>query len=266
MWLDDLKTLMSPIMTPLNNYVGVNLIKRETPIIVSISSCRENFKYLPKTIYSLLNQDLKPDRVVLYLDRDFEDLLCLPYEITQFIKNGLEIKFVDHIGSYTKTIYALKDFPNAIVVTAEDGICYSKTWLNNLYLSYIAQPQCINVNQALKIKIMNEKFFLSSNFESTSASFNNLMLDTFGVLYPPKCFTQEVFRKDIFLQQINENAWFWAMALISNRKIRVVENFYSPSFMFNIFCKQKQVSCQKIAESLDKLLVYYKSNLISKLK
>ena len=119
----------------LGNYPGVtDEIKRETPIIVSLTSYRERFKDLPLTLYSLLNQSLKPDRIILWLDNEYEDLTNLPYEITQFIKNGLEIRFVKDIGPYTKVIYAFKEYRNAVIVSADDDIYYTKNWLKKLKL------------------------------------------------------------------------------------------------------------------------------------
>ena len=91
----------------LGSYSGVNELKRENPLIVSLTSYEERFEDLVISIYSLLNQSIKPDRIILWLS----DNLCLndlPYDITRFIKNGLEIRFVKDIGSYTKAIYAFK--------------------------------------------------------------------------------------------------------------------------------------------------------------
>ena len=88
----------------MGNYSGVNELKREVPVIVSLTSYRERFKDFPKTLYSLLNQSLKPDRIILWLDEESECLNSLPYEITCFIKNGLEIRFRKDIGPYTKAI------------------------------------------------------------------------------------------------------------------------------------------------------------------
>ena len=268
MTLGVLKNLLTIKLNPLNDYVGVNLIKRETPLVVSISCSREEFKKLPLTLYSLLNQDLKPDRIVLYLDNEYEDLLNLPYEISKYIKNGLEIKFVDYIGSYTKTIYAMKEFTKSIIVTADESTFYNKSWLKNLYLSYVTHPEDINVNQALQIVLEKEKICISNPVNNALSSFENLMLNSSGVLYPPNCFNNEVFRKDIFLQNsINENVWFWTQALISNRKIRVTEKKHNKNFNFKIFARgQKQDLNVEIKKSLDKLLVYYKNNILNKLK
>ncbi|MCQ2744253.1 MAG: glycosyltransferase family 2 protein, partial [bacterium] len=118
----------------MKNLSGINNgdfshLKRENKIIVSLTSYRERFKKLPITIYSLLNQTLKPDKIILWIDNETEDLTTIPYEITRFIKNGLEIRFVKDIKSYTKAIYAFKEYTDSIIVTADDDIYYRKNWL-----------------------------------------------------------------------------------------------------------------------------------------
>jgi hypothetical protein len=132
----------------LHDYQGVNEKKREKPIIISLTSIQERFQELPIVLYSLLSQSLKPDRIILWLSEDLKEINNLPYEITQFIKNGLEIRFVKDIGSYTKAIYAFKEFSNSIIVTADDDIYYPKNWLKKLYLSYISHPEDIQVHRA----------------------------------------------------------------------------------------------------------------------
>ena len=83
-----MRNLLNPFIglqiNSLGDYQGVLECKRETQLIVSLTSYRERFKDLPITIYSILNQSLKPDRVILWLDEEYEDLTNLPYEITHF--------------------------------------------------------------------------------------------------------------------------------------------------------------------------------------
>ena len=93
----------------MSKYVGINPVKRDVPIIVSLTSYEARFKDLEISLYSLLNQSLIPDRIILWLSDEIESLNDLPYEITKYIKNGLEIRFVKDIGSYTKAIYAFKE-------------------------------------------------------------------------------------------------------------------------------------------------------------
>lgn len=259
MLVDKIMSLIPLRANPLGDYVGVNINKRETQIIISISSERENFKDLPKTIYSILNQSLKPDRLILWLDSEYEDKLNLPYEITQFVKNGLEIRFVDNMKLYSKTMYALKEFQEAVIVTAVENQYYPKNWLETFYLSYIANPEDILAMHALQVLRQDNILRLEKN-SVLGSSYANIFCERYGILYPPKCFSTELFRKDIYLKysQYSQEAWLWVMALISNRKIRVLKS--SKRFTVN----NQTVSI--IEESLNNLLPFYRNNIFTKLK
>ena len=261
----------------IGNWKGVNYVKRETPLIVSLTSYEERFEDLPKTIYSLLNQTLCPDRIILWLDDKGDDLSTLPYEITRFIKNGLEIKFVKDIGSYTKSIYAFKEFPDAIIVTADDDIYYPKNWLKYLYLSYISNPEDIHCHRVHRVKLKDNQLYpyekWAKHVNEETARFDNFLTGVGGVLYPPKCFSKEVLREDVFLKYCPyaDDIWFWVMALVHNRKIRVVKNHYKTLISTNLFrqlwgrtlySKNKD---GKNDEQLNSLLKFYSNNVLLKL-
>ena len=262
----------------LGSYSGVNELKRENPLIVSLTSYEERFEDLVISIYSLLNQSIKPDRIILWLS----DNLCLndlPYDITRFIKNGLEIRFVKDIGSYTKAIYAFKEFSNSIIVTADDDIYYPKDWLSKLYYSFIANPEDISVHRAHRIKLEDKKIApyetWTKHVEEESARFDNFLTGVGGVLYPPNCFSNEVLRKDIFLTKspYADDVWFWVMALVHNRKIRVVKNHNSNIFCTDIFRQivQNKRTLYKINskgqndKQLEELLKLYGHNIMNKI-
>lgn len=262
-------------ISSMGDYSGVtDGAKRDVPIIISLTSYRERFSELPITLYSLLNQSLKPDRIILWLDEECEDLTYLPYEISQFIKNGLEIRFVKDIGSYTKAIYAFKELSNAIIVTADDDMYYPTDWLKKLYLSYIANPEDIHVHRAhrVKINIPYEKW--EKHIKEESARYDNFITGVGGVLYPPNCFSREVLREDIFLKNAPkaDDIWFWVMALVHNRKIRIVQNHIKTLITTNIF---KQLFSKTLYKEnkrgandtqLANLMIYYKQNVINKLR
>ena len=261
-------------ISSMSNYPGTTDTKREVPIIVSLTSYPDRFEDLPLTLYSLLNQSLKPDRIILWLDNTSEDLSELPYELTQFIKNGLEIKFVKDIGSYTKVIYAFKEFPFAINITADDDIYYQRDWLKKLYLSYIAHPEDIHVHRAHRVDLNTPYEKWQKHISEESARYDNFLTGVGGVLYPPKCFTKEVLRDDVFLKQAPkaDDIWLWVMALVHNRKIRVVKNhlktliatnIYKQLFKDNLYKHNKKGANDK---QLSNLLQFYKQNIISKLR
>lgn len=257
----------------LGNFSGINNCKREIPIIVSLTSYEKRFKDLPITLYSLLNQKLKPDKIILWLDEDKHNLASLSYEITQFIKNGLEIRFVKDIKSYTKGIYAFKEYPSSIIVTADDDIYYPTKWLKKLYHSYISNPEEIHVHRAHKVNLNLPYEKWEKEVKKEEASFANFLTGVGGVLYPPNCFTKEVLREDIFLKNspTADDIWFWIMALVHNRKIRVVKNHLKTLICTNILRQlfDKTLYSQnrngKNDEQLANLMKFYGQNVRGKI-
>lgn len=255
------------------NYSGVNNCKREVPVIISLTSYEDRFNDLPVTLYSLLNQDLKPDRIILWLDENRNDLTTLPYDITQFIKNGLEIRFVKDIKSYTKAIYAFKEFPSSIIVTADDDIYYQSDWLKKLYLSYVSNPEDIHAHRVHRVNLEKPYEKWEQHVKEESARYDNFLTGAGGVLYPPNCFTKEVLREDIFLKNAPtaDDIWFWVMALVHGRKIRVVKNHIKTLVSTNIF---RQLFLRTLYSKnrnggndrqLDNLMKFYGQNINSKI-
>lgn len=272
------KPLVNFHINSLGEYSGVNEATQRSPmLIVSLTSNEEQFKDLPQTLYSLLNQSLKPDKLILWLDEKFENSTNLPYEITQFVKNGLEIRFVKNIKSYTKVIYAFKEFFNEILVTADDNIYYPTDWLKKLYLSYVAHPENVHVHKAYKVQVCTDKKIsinTRSNFvKEEVADYKNFPVSYGGILYPPNCFSKEALRQDIFLRYAPnaEEVWFWIMAIINNKKVRVVKNHikvFSINNIFNqmapknLFYHNKNGGYNK---QLSNLMKFYASNILSKI-
>ena len=278
-----LRFVFSPLIRYNSNlmskYVGINPVKRDVPIIVSLTSYEARFKDLEISLYSLLNQSLKPDRIILWLSDEIESLNDLPYEITKYIKNGLEIRFVKDIGSYTKAIYAFKEYSEAIIVTADDDIYYPKKWLERLYHSYIAHPKDIQVHRAHRVRLKDRKILPYEKWEKhvqeESARFDNFLTGVGGVLYPPNCFLSEVFRNDIFLKYAPtaDDIWFWFMALISNRRIRVVQNHIKTlsctNLLRQILPNRKTLysinSTGRNDEQIENLMKFYQNNILPKI-
>lgn len=273
-----MRCLLNPFIgleiASLGNYPGINeTSSREVPIIVSLTSYENRFKDLPITLYSLLNQELKPDKIILWISDEFGDLSNLPYEITQFVKNGLEVRFVKDIGSYTKVIYAFEEFKNNIIVTADDDIYYPKNWLKKLYLSYIAHSEDIQVHRAHRVNINLPYEAWEKHVKEESARYDNFLTGVGGVLYPPNCFSKEISRKDIFLKNAPnaDDIWLWVMALVHNRKIRVVKNHIKTLITTNIF---RQIFSNTLYKEnrngandrqLENILKYYGENVRNKL-
>jgi hypothetical protein len=210
---------------------GVNE-SNDLKIIVSLTSYGESLLDIHLTLYSLLSQTYKPSKIILNLSKDEfpEGEKKLPIKVQNILKWGVEINWCKDIGPYTKLIPTLKLYPNSIIVTADDDIFYSEKWLEKLVLSYKKDTEYIHTHRATKIILAKNNYPIKYT-EWTSvtqgiASYSNFIKGFGGVLYPPKSLHNDVFNEELFqtLSPTADDIWFWAMAVLNNTKIKVVEN------------------------------------------
>ena len=106
--------------TEIANFQGLGIVEseRNPKIIVSLTSFPERMKDIHYTIYSLLNQSLKPDAVVLWLAKEqFPNLeKDIPQSVLNLCNNGLCIKWTHDTRPYKKLIPSLKEYPNDIII------------------------------------------------------------------------------------------------------------------------------------------------------
>ena len=145
-------------------------------------------------------------------------------------------------------------------------------------MSYVANPEDIHVHRAHRVLLEDDKILPYENWKKhvneESARFDNFLTGVGGVLYPPKCFINEVFREDIFLKNAPtaDDLWLWVMALLSNRKIRVVQNHYCTIILTDIlshFTKDNLYILNKKGDNdkqLSALMKLYGQNIINKLR
>ena len=214
--------------------LSLNKKPREESIIISLTTFPERINELKFCLYSLFNQTFKADKIVLYLSEDEftnrED--DLPDEVLNFIKYGLEIRWCSgNLRSYKKLIYALKDYPDSIIVTVDDDLFYSKNLLAELYKSYKKNPDCISTHRAHRIVKNNKGNILPydswiKEIASREINYDNFLTSGAGVLFPPNCFNSEVFNTENIekLCPYADDIWFWGMGVLNNRKVKIVKN------------------------------------------
>ncbi|MBR1423936.1 glycosyltransferase [bacterium] len=221
------KEKISSYISNFNSY-GITQDKRKTKIIVSLTSYPERMYDLHYCIYSLLTQETKPDEVILWLAKEqFPNReKDIPKQVLDLIKNGLSIKFCEDIKSYKKLIPALREYPNDIIVTADDDIFYDYNWLEKLYNEY--EGDCVIAHRCHRIIIENEKILPYRNWEKcvikNNPSFLNFATGAGGIMYPPHCLHKEVANEALFkkLAPKADDVWFWAMSVLNNTKIKTV--------------------------------------------
>lgn len=248
--------------------------ERDKKIIVNLTSFPERMYDIHYCLYSLLNQSCKPDMVILWLaEEEFpEKEKNIPARVLKLQENGLTIKWCKNNYSYKKLIQALKDFPDEILVTADDDLFYPENWLAQLYDSYLKNPDFIHCHRAHRVKLENNKITPYSVWEKcindVFPSYLNFFTSGGGTLSTSKHFYRDITEEKIFqsLSPNSDDIWFWAMAVLNNTKINVVKNpvnnitYINPEREFNFNGGKTLYSTNKTGNNdkqLSAVLEYY---------
>lgn len=200
-------------------------------VIVSLTSYPKRFGTLHATLRSLINQTVMPDKLILWLYE--QDFSSLPESVRALEQQGLEIFIVqDDWRSYKKIIPALLSFPDAYIVTADDGLFYRPTWLEELvsaheliggvvaHRAHIAQiddgGQFRPYNEWIAATPPRNYCLLRSPFvfPTTGA----------GVLYPPRVFINEMLdiSRAMILCPTSDDIWCYFMMLRSGHTASLI--------------------------------------------
>ena len=208
--------------------------KRDTKIIVSLTTYPDRINFVHKTITTLLQQTMKPDEVILWLAEEQFPNKYLPEQLTDLEKFGLSIRWCNDIKSYKKLIPTLKEYPNDIIITFDDDYYYDKNTIKSLYEEYQNYPNCIIGTRAMRLvpNRKSHKFNLVRRSyvydDSYLPSFLNTTIGFAGVLYPPNSLSKKEKNEKTFMSIIptNDDIWFWANAVKNNTKIVPLKNGY----------------------------------------
>lgn len=213
-------------------YRDTNLLnnnKRERKIIVSLTSYPARIETLDLTILSMLAQKkTKADKIILWLaDSQFPGK-TLPKQLNELIKMGLEIKWCEDLKSYKKLIPSLLEYPEDVIVTADDDVLYDFDWLNRLYESYLDNKDMIHCHRITRFKYNSDEFdaVFGGRKYANNSSYLNKLVGIGGVLYPPHIFDKRVTNVNLFkkLAPTNDDIWFWLMAVLNDTQIKCIKN------------------------------------------
>lgn len=218
----------------INRFNSLGTLKRDSSprLIVSLTSFPERMYDIHYTLYSLLNQSLKPDTVILWLaEEQFPDReRDIPADVLRLRNNGLVIKWCEDLRSYKKLVPALKEFPDDIIITADDDIYYPQQWLELLYTAYLKNPRAVHCHRGHQLRFDDNGKILpykkwKHRIRSGAPAFINFSTGAGGALYPPHSLYKDVTEKKLFqkLAPHADDIWFWAMAVMNNTPVNVVD-------------------------------------------
>ncbi len=220
-----------------------DLNSKEFKYIVSLTSYKKRIENISYSLYSLINQSKKPDMIVLWLSCDeFSSEKDVPKEILKLCDFGLKIKFTKDIKSYKKLIPALRNFPDDVIVTADDDIFYPEDWFEKLYLEYQKDKRNILCHRAHRITFKNKdeinlyKYWKKLTINK-KPSFLNFCTTGGGALFPPHTLYKDVLDENLFMSLAfgADDIWFWAMAVLGNTKIKIIDNPYNKIDKYELF-------------------------------
>ena len=167
-----------------------NSIERLKKIIISLTSYKFRLKNLNLIIHSILNNTMKPSKIILTLFRD--DQKYLTKEVQEMINNKIiELIITDKdLKSHKKYFYAMKEYRDYAIITIDDDIIYTNDLIESLYNSYIENPNCIHARRVHKIMTINNKILPYENWLMEYTFELNPSFDLFatlggGTLFPP---------------------------------------------------------------------------------
>ena len=155
----------------------------------------------------------------------------LPKELLKLCQHGLTIRWCTDYRSYKKLVPCIDEYPNEVIITADDDVYYPQNWLYELIKAYADDPRYIYCHRATKVQYSSTSSFevvVGGRERYPVPSFLSKLTGVGGVLYPPHSLSPDVSNPELFknIAPTNDDLWFWAMAIINNRKIAIVDNPY----------------------------------------
>ncbi len=252
---------------------GVTQEKRDVQLVVSLTTFPARIDSVKLTINTLLRQTVKPDRLILWLANEQfpQGYEGLPQSIKDLTNLGLEIKWCEDLRSYKKLVPTLREFPNDIIVTADDDILYKEDWLESLYEEYLKNPKNLYVRRARNLYVDDKRIkAYPVNYDIpedlNTASFKNRLAGGSGCLFPPKSLHEDILNTEQIKSLIptHDDVYFWAMAVLNKTKTVVIrglqEDLYTVEEMQKTgLCKinRKGQAGMTIQEAYDRIVEKY---------
>ena len=196
-------------------------------VIVSLTSFPARLDTLDICIKSLFAQSVKPDKIVLYLGTECDDV-PLPERLTELEKYGLEIKkgYAD-IRPHKKYLFAMQEYPEDIIITVDDDLMYDRNMINSLLESYKRNPNAVSARRVHRITSLNGDLEPYDKFDkcwtrTTEPSHMLLSTNGAGTLFPPGCLPEEAFDIDTIKKLCLDADDIWIKFMLIKKGVPVV--------------------------------------------
>lgn len=253
----------------------LNLDKRDFHIVASLTTFPARLKHLNITIKSLMKQNLKADKIILYLGTDTKQS-SIPKKLLKLQKYGLEIIYdCNDLKPHKKYLFAAKEYPNSFIVTVDDDLIYDKDMIEDLWNTHLKYPSAVCARRVHLIKKENNSLLPYSNWETESSSKTTPTHSLFstngaGTLFPLHTF-DEIFLNEELISKLCLNAddiWIKFNLIRNNIPVVWTGKFaFMPKEIFypknkNVTLMSQNVTRNKNDEYIDILQEYFNIKLV----
>lgn len=216
-----------------------NNINDDFKIVISISVSINEINDIKFTLYSILNQSLRPSNIILWIcESDFPNKENdLPEDLLFLTRFGIEIRWYNNSCKLINLINIFKEFSNDLIINTPSNLFFDKNWLKCLYDSYISNPNEIISNHVKRLYSADTENIICDDINESirdlDSSLLNVIDDSFTTLYPPNSLDDLVFDVELFKKlSISDNIWLWAMAVKKGTKINFLGDMSSFKYTF----------------------------------
>lgn len=203
---------------------GLNTAKRRKKLIVSLTSYPKRTGTIWITLESLLRQRVRPDIIFLWLADDQFPNHELPKKLSQLEECGITIRWCDNLMSHKKYFYAMQEYPDANIITADDDSFYPPFFIERLLKMHEKYPNDV---VCLTAQSMGDNYrVVPSHWPGVSkeeiiSSYSISINSGSGALFPPHSISPKAFDKDAIqsLCPYADDLWLTVMAHINGTKI-----------------------------------------------
>lgn len=253
-------------------------------VIVSLTTFGPRIREVARAIESIMEQTLKPNRIILWLNQELEHSPHLiPASLRLLEKRGLEILFTEDIGAAKKLIPALRKFPNDVIITIDDDSLYDIDLIDRLLTAHLRFPKAVCAGRIDRLVLTKDSKSLSVIYDraddlylTSQPLMQPIAVGVGGVLYPPHSLHPDVFNIELMrkLTPKADDLWFKTMELLAGTPV-FPANELNPTDVFllqsrhyrlelalyttNFIGRQDDVQLRALTGHYPQLLDFYRS-------
>lgn len=211
-------------------YSLCNVNNEEMKLVVSLTSFPARIDKVWLVVETLFRQTYKPNEIILYLTKSqFAAETGLPKLLLKQKKRGLKIRFEkDIIRAHSKYFFAMRDYPNSLIITVDDDIFYSPLLIESLMMNYNKYANNTLATICKRIQMKNGTILKYRDWQvvhKPCVHKLNFGLGVGGILYPPHILWREYKNKSVFMDKClyADDVWLYFMTRLARNECRKID-------------------------------------------